>query len=88
MCVVSMVGDHYRDRWTTPQPSYQIAPSWIVPVSREEFNRPKAEVEEMKKALEAAKFIDKVTGQPDCENEDKLKVLREVAKLVGVELNI
>lgn len=91
MCVISMVGDHYSDRWrpmvTPPYPSTAAPSNVFVGVSRAEFEALKAEVEEMKALLAAAKRIDELTGQPDCEQADKVKILRQVADLVGVSLD-
>lgn len=57
-------------------------------VTREEFDKLKESVKEMKELLIKAIEYDKRTGQPECENEDKIKLLRSIAKLVGVELPI
>lgn len=91
MCVVSMIGDHYRDRWSPPPvfvptvvPSPPVLPS---PVSREEFDALKREVEEMKALLQRAVEYDKANGEPACEQEEKLEVLRRVAEIVGVDLD-
>lgn len=93
MCTVSAVGDLYRDRWTQPQVpniypnTYQPNIVISMPVTRAEFDALKAEVEEMKSLLKAAKRIDELTGQPDCEMDEKLAVLRKVAEMVGVDLD-
>jgi hypothetical protein len=87
MCTVSMVGDFYRDRWTQPPPMFPDHYMINTPVTRGEFDALKREVAEMKELLKAAKRIDEVTGQPDCEMADKVEVLRRVADLVGVDLD-
>ena len=95
MCVVSMIGDHYRDHWTDPQrdgwhipyvPPTQpiVLPS---PVSKEEFDALRKEVLEMKKLLKRAKDYDEKNNEPDCEIDEKMELLRKVAKLVGVDLD-
>lgn len=95
MCTVSMVGDAYAKRWVPDTGTYPIVyppqvqgTTYVLnsPVTRAEFDKLKAEVEEMKELLRAAKRIDEITNQPDCENADKLAVLRKVAELVGVDL--
>lgn len=93
MCVVSMVGDHYADRWQR----YVLPPSPLnpfpsvtqieVPVSRAEFEALKREVEDMKALLKRAKKYDEETGQPDCEVDDKVALLKRVAEAVGVDLS-
>lgn len=93
MCVVSMIGDHYNDKWRDldllknwPQPS--TTQTYYPPqVSREEFDRLKAEVEEMKKLLIKAKIYDEENNEPNCEMEDKVALLKKVAEMVGVSLD-
>lgn len=92
MCTVSFVGDHFKKKWDDWQP--QIYPSTGIPPflpvsspSQEDFDRLKEEVADLRRALEAAKLIDAVTGQPDCEMEDKMEFLRKVAELVGIDLD-
>jgi hypothetical protein len=95
MCVVSMVGDHYKDKWKdwpsvfNPEPFLPSKPVFPFPnlVSKEEFEALKAEVEEMKKLLERAVEYDKRTNQPHCEMEDKVALLKKVAEYVGVDLS-
>jgi hypothetical protein len=95
MCVVSNVGDFYSDRWKWvpdpptfyPTPDTVRPPSVTIGVSREEFEVLRREVAEMKELLRAAKRIDELTGQPDCEMEDKVAVLRRVAELVGIDIS-
>lgn len=107
MCVVSMIGDHYSDKWAPPHkyptpmvPFEPIAPDkrrWRPdvakaiagdePVSRDEFNALKREVEEMKELLKRAVDYDKRTDQPDCETEEKMIIIRKVAEAVGVDLD-
>lgn len=95
MCVVSMIGDHYRDIWTTPQrdgwhiPVQQPTGPIILPspISREEFDALKKEVMEMKALLKRAKDYDERNNEPECEVDEKMDLLRKVAKLVGVDLD-
>ncbi len=93
MCVVSMVGDYYADRWKyipnspTIYPTLPASPiEFQVGVSQKEFQDLKREVEEMRELLKAAKRIDEITGQADCEQADKVALLRRVAEMVGVDL--
>lgn len=83
---------------TAPQP-YQpweiqpyTAPSTgsgtiTIGIPRSEFDALKREMEEIKELLKAAKRIDELTNQPDCENDEKLAVLRAVAKALDVNLD-
>lgn len=88
MCVVSNVGDYYHDRWRDfLNPTVQTGTITYSPtVTKAEFDALKKEVEEMKRLLINAKEIDDKTGQKDCEQEEKVKILKEVAKLVGINL--
>lgn len=54
--------------------------------TKEEFDALKKEVEELRKLLIAAKEYDEKTGQPDCELESKIELIRKVAELVGVSM--
>lgn len=63
-------------------------PPMVPPtVSIEEFEQLKKEVQALKVLLKAAKKFDAETGQPDCEMEEKVELLRKIAKLVGVNID-
>ncbi len=89
MCTMSMVGDHYMDIWKQVpyQPvggtTYVIGPG----VTREEFDQLKRQVDEMVSLLKRAQKYDEDNGEPHCETDEKMEVLRKVAKLVGVDLD-
>lgn len=85
MCVVSNMGDHYTGKFN--QSNYQDFFNNISNVTRAEFDAVKKEVEEMKEILKRAKLYDEQTGQPHCELEDKIKKLKEIATLMGVDLS-
>jgi len=109
MCVVSMIGDHYHDKWKTwpliqPEPYQPIQPlipddnitkkkfdgyfkNLQPPPTRKEFEELKKEVEEMKKLLQRAVRYDEANNEPHCEMEEKVAVLKAVAKMVGVDLS-
>lgn len=99
MCSVSMIGDHYRDMWQsqpwfnqipTGQP-YPLQPPITIytppEISRAEFDELKRQVSEMKELLKRAKKYDEDNGEPECEVDEKMDVLRRVAKIVGVSLD-
>lgn len=102
MCVVSMVMDHYRDRWEPMRwdplpapvmpgvfPTNPIPPFFTPmaqPFSREEFDQLKRDVEEMKKLLVRAKEYDRKNNEPDCEMAEKADFIRKIADFVGVDL--
>lgn len=101
MCVVSMVGEHYNDKWKpfkyhhwpaiepwpdSPKVPYPGARP-IIPVDRVEFDDLKKQVEEMIALMKRAKKYDEDNNEPDCEVDEKMDLLRKVAKLVGVDLD-
>lgn len=87
MCTISMVSDGWREQFPQKWPNFQ--PSIFNPaqVTRDEFESLRREVSELKELLLAAKKFDAATGQPDCEIDEKVRLIREVAKLVGVDMN-
>ena len=91
MCTVSMVADHYRDMFVPkpwfPKPGVPWHVSPPSAVSREEFDELKRQVSEMAELLKRAKIYDERNNEPDCEIEEKMELLRKVARLVGVDLD-
>lgn len=94
MCVVSMVSDHYKDKWSDPNSgmySYtgisSAAAYNSLFVSRLEFEELKKEVLEMKELLKKAKEYDDRTNQPNCEIEEKMELLKKIAKVFNVDLD-
>lgn len=94
MCTVSNIGSGWGDTfpnrypwiqpYTTPCPL--PIPAVIPGVSQAEFDRLKREVEELRKLLAAAKAFDAATGQPDCEVDEKVALIKRIAEFVGVDL--
>lgn len=97
MCTVSMVGDFYREKWrplepyiqpgTGTSPAAPFYPPFQKAVSPEEFEALKKEVQDMKKLLQMAKIYDEKNGEPNCEMDEKMKLLKDIAKLVGIDLD-
>lgn len=85
MCVVSMIGDHFNDKWQHSH--YQKIFTNFSDVSREEFEALKKEVEEMKALLKRAKEYDEKNNEPNCEIEEKMAMLRKFADAVGIDLD-
>lgn len=91
MCMVSNIGDDWAGKFPQKFPQFDPPPMsapFIIPsqVSRAEFDALKKEMEELKKLLLAAKKFDQATGQPDCEMEQKVKLIKAIAEMVGVDL--
>ena len=95
MCVVSMIADHYWDKWKdrTPAPYYPTQPfnpipgqpfipqtPWIPAITPEE-------IAEFRKLLECAREYDRKNGEPDCELEEKKQRLKKLAEELGVTIN-
>lgn len=86
MCVVSMVMDDWLHRHPQLPPSVPFTE--LFPVTRPEFEELKAEVESLKKLLKAAKIYDEETGQPDCEIEEKMDLIKKFAEALGIDLEL
>ena len=86
MCAVSATIDYFKHKHN--QSYFESLPSLPSPLlnpSRLEFDNLKAEVEALKVLIKAAKKFDEITGQPDCEMEDKKKYLLDLAKFLNVD---
>lgn len=82
MCVVSMVMDHYNDKWNQLIP--QLYPTGI----RIEPAITDAEIREFRDLLKRAREYDKRNNEPDCELEAKKQMLLDLAKQLGIEIEI
>lgn len=90
MCTLSMVGDHYSEKWQPVLPQILPIPDETYknnPISRWEFEQLRREVEDMKALVERALQYDREHNEPDCQVEEKLEVLRKVAEFVGIDLD-
>lgn len=101
MCVVSFVGDNWRDGWVLPENPYKEITK-VIDSSQDkkaieelqksnkkladEMRALKKEMESLKKLLKAAKIYDEETGQKDCEMDDKVALIQKIAELVGVDM--
>jgi hypothetical protein len=99
MCVVSAVGQYWANSLPHlypnipftggPVPGIGItggAQQWQSYVTQEQFQQLRNEINELKVLLLAAKKFDESTGQPDCETEDKVALIKQIARLVGVDM--
>ena len=89
MCTFSMIADD----WIKRRPEIQTLPSLPAltqtqdPALKKQVADLRKEVTELKDLLRAAKKYDSATGQPDCELQEKVEIIRRVADLVGVPLD-
>ena len=81
MCLVSTVIDDYRARWA--EPVWWPPP---VPTPNYEVAELRREVEELKDLIRKAKDIDAAAGQPDCEMDEKVEFVKQIADYLGVDL--
>lgn len=96
MCVVSMIGDHYHDKWRDLKyPPRQVTTITDNDLSKflnpppdlnKKFEELKKEVEEMKELLKKAIEYDKKNNEPHCEIEEKIATLKKIAEWVGIDL--
>jgi hypothetical protein len=96
MCVVSMISDHYYDKWRrlvpepyeVPQPYRPVNP-WLPTPSVKPTVPPISdeEIEEFRRLLERAREYDRANNEPDCEMEEKKRRLKELADLLGVDIS-
>lgn len=84
--MVSAIGDNFQNQFPQKWPQFVPHTSFPMGVPQADFDALKKEVEELKKLLKAANAFDKATGQPHCEMDDKVKLLKAIAKMVGVDL--
>jgi hypothetical protein len=94
MCVVSAIGDDWSRR-TPGWPGVIPLPTYVTMVEFEtwkanhkiEFDKLKEEFEALKELLKAAKIYDDTTGQPNCEMDEKVALIKKVADLLGVDVS-
>lgn len=91
MCVVSMVMDDFNDRFRPwiDQPINPPLPqtitvtdgtsgAWLTSATVAELRQL---IQEFKEAVAAAKTVDRLTKQPDCQDPEKIKLVERVAEL-------
>lgn len=85
MCVVSMIMDHYDDKWNKKIQEPKTIPFTYPPLTIPHVTQ--EEIEEFRRLLERAREYDKRNNEPDCEMESKKKRILDLAKELGVEIN-
>lgn len=86
MCVVSMVGTHYGEKWGRGTDEDFLRRFAQGQGSSSEMQQLRREVEELRKLLERAVEYDKRTNQVDCEDPDKIAFLIQAGDMVDVDL--
>ncbi len=95
MCVVSMVMDHYQQTWPQVYPWVSPYPHCPDPSAHEPKFLPREltqeekdrELQKLKDLIERAQAYDVKNNEPDCELESKRKVLKDMAKQLGIEID-
>lgn len=92
MCVVSMIMDHYDDKW------FKDGLFPLLPIHTDSVDKtptlfivPKItaeEVEEFRALLERAREYDKKNNEPDCEIESKKTRIRQLLTDLAKEIDI
>lgn len=83
MCTVSMIMDHYHDKWRHRYP-YDGVPAPMItypPMPTPE------EIQEFRELLDRAREYDRLHNEPDCENAGKRQRLLDLAEELGVEID-
>lgn len=89
MCVVSMIMNHYSEKWGPTPPTVVPLPHIISPPSPP-IKFPfitKEEIDEFRRLLERAREYDRRNNEPDCELEEKKRKVRELAEQLGVKID-
>ena len=82
MCTVSMVMDHYREKW---EPLVQPVQPWVIPVVVPQLSQ--EEIDEFRKLLDRAREYDKRHNEPDCELDEKRQAIKKLAEQLGVDVS-
>ncbi len=89
MCTVSMIMDHYQDRWTHPvQPRTDGTGTgeWVQ-FERREIPINDEEIREFRRLLDRARKYDVDNGEPNCEMDEKKQRLLELASELGADVD-
>lgn len=94
MCTMSMIYDHFFDKWRDRQPAQPIyvpnpfgpSPFPTIPVPGLPPITPE-EIAEFRKLLDSAREYDRKHNQPDCETEEKRRKVKELAEKLGVDIS-
>lgn len=99
MCVVSMITDHYFDKWKRENDINKNSSPFTMPISPiQPFTVPDAtylpvpaismdEIAEFRKLLERAREYDKRNNEPDCELQEKKDQLLKLAEQLGIKID-
>lgn len=81
MCVYSMVHDHYTPIIPVIQPVQPGTFQWPPNPEPADAQKVVDAIAGLREALKAAKIVDDLTGQPDCVDPEKAKLMDRIAEL-------
>ena len=84
MCTVSMIMDHYTEKWQQVPYWPPPQPSPVLQIISPQISQ--EEIAEFRRLLERAREYDKRMNVPDCELDSKKQTLVQLAKQLGVEI--
>jgi hypothetical protein len=84
MCTVSMIYDHYWDKWSQPTFPWGSTGSNALPPSPPTITP--EQVTEFLLLLERARKYDKEHNEPNCELREKRERVQKLAEELGVEI--
>lgn len=91
MCVVSMITEHYWDKWypcVQPQTlPWNPAPWTPPPTITIQPQIAQEEVAEFKRLLERARDYDTRNHEPACQNAEKVAALKTIAKALNIDIS-
>ena len=85
MCAISVLMDDYRDNFPTRWPD--VLPACPLHIPSKDMQNLTQELREFKKLLLHAKDFDEITGQLDCEMDEKISFIKEIADALGVDMD-
>lgn len=93
MCVVSLVSDHYFEKWgQAPYVAPKAVPAF--PWGPHDNSQPvaptlpsQAEIDEFRRLLERAREYDKQHHEPHCALKEKQERLLKLAKELGIDIS-
>lgn len=92
MCVVSMIIDHYDDKWS--KPPYIVpnvvpgSPTYIPVYPQVPPKLPtQEEIDEFHRLLKRAREYDKKNNEPDCELQEKKNKIKKLADELGIDIS-
>jgi hypothetical protein len=91
MCVMSMIMDHYGDKWQplVPPATYPVSVPWpvVLPATAPVPLVSPEEVAEFRRLLERAREYDRRNNEPDCELAEKRERVKDLARQLGIDVS-